>query len=102
MPTEEEMQELRWECEWYYTVVNGVRGTKVVSRKNKNWIFFPAAGEYVRDSIHDKGMKARIWSAGSEDSGEPRILALSETSDIMEFSPVLGANVRPVTTLEKQ
>lgn len=102
MPTEEEMQELRWECEWYYTVVNGVRGTKVVSRKNKNWIFFPAAGMYVRDSIEDKGLKARIWSAGSDDGDEPRMLALDNTSDLTTFSTNWGANVRPVTTLEKQ
>ena len=44
MPTEEESQELIDNCDWEWTTLNGVEGSKVTSRKNGNSIFLPAAG----------------------------------------------------------
>lgn len=46
MPTEEEFKELIDEenCTWEWTNIDGVHGYTVISKKNGNSIFFPAAG----------------------------------------------------------
>ena len=44
MPTKEEMQELIDKCTWTWTTQNGVKGYKVTSKVNSNYIFLPAAG----------------------------------------------------------
>ena len=104
MPTEEEMHELMRCCDWYYTIIHGVRGTIVISRTNKNWLFFPAGGLYMEDAVSELGEAARIRSAGSDEASsgsQPAIFALDKTSDIMHYAAYWGSNVRPVTTLGK-
>lgn len=44
LPTYEEIEELLHFCTWEWTSVNGTLGYKVSSKKNKNFIFLPAAG----------------------------------------------------------
>ncbi len=44
MPTKAEQDELRAECNWEWVEVNGVKGCKVSSKSNSNYIFLPAAG----------------------------------------------------------
>ncbi len=45
MPTYKEWQELRKECDWTWTQINGCFGYKVSSRTTGKFIFLPAAGE---------------------------------------------------------
>lgn len=44
MPTKAEQDELRNHCTWEWTTINGKKGHKVISKKNGNSIFLPAAG----------------------------------------------------------
>lgn len=44
MPSEEEIDELLNQCKWEWKEVNGVKGYKVSSKVNRNWIFLPAGG----------------------------------------------------------
>lgn len=44
MPTKEDQDELRENCDWEWTALNGVNGMKVKSRANGSFIFLPAAG----------------------------------------------------------
>ena len=44
MPTKAEQDELRAECNWEWATINGVKGYKVKSKSNDNFIFLPAAG----------------------------------------------------------
>lgn len=49
MPTKAEQEELRKNCTWEWTTLNGVYGSKVTSKKKgytDKWIFLPAEGEY--------------------------------------------------------
>ena len=46
MPTNAECMELRENTIWTFIIQNGVEGYKVVSKKNGNSIFLPAAGYY--------------------------------------------------------
>ena len=45
-PSKEQMEVLLAECRWLLTKMNDVTGYLVVSKKNDNWIFLPAAGFY--------------------------------------------------------
>ena len=49
MPTKEQQDELRNECDWEWSVVNDVPGMKVKSRTTGSYIFLPAAG-YISGS----------------------------------------------------
>ena len=44
MPTKDEMDELCTNCDWEWATINGVKGYKVKSKSNDNFIFLPAAG----------------------------------------------------------
>lgn len=44
LPTREQQNELRENCDWEWTTYNGVAGMKVKSKKNEAFIFLPAAG----------------------------------------------------------
>lgn len=63
MPTVLEQDELREQCTWQWTVVNGVNGYKVISSKNGNFIFLPAAGWENNGFISGQGTNGAYWSA---------------------------------------
>ena len=54
MPTKEEMQELVDHCEWEWTEVNGVNGSRVIG-PNGSCIFLPAAGHREGTSLSCDG-----------------------------------------------
>ena len=56
MPTEEEIDELIKKCDWEWKEESGVRGFKVTSKFNKNWIFLPAGGCKNVDGVHFEGI----------------------------------------------
>ena len=55
MPTREELNELEYDCSWTWTTQNGVEGYKVISKKNGNSIFLPAAGHRYYDDLSGAG-----------------------------------------------
>ncbi len=62
MPTKDEMQELVDYCEWEWTQVNGVNGSKVTG-PNGSCIFLPAAGYRYGTSLYDDGYYGGSWSS---------------------------------------
>ena len=65
MPTQAELKELKEECTWTWTSVNGVNGYKVASRTNSNSIFLPGAGSnvYQNDTYLPDGGEGRYWGS---------------------------------------
>ena len=69
MPTDEEWSELKYNCSWTWTSINGVNGYIVQSKKSgytDNWIFLPAAGyrdKYYLDDVRSGGY---YWSSSLE------------------------------------
>lgn len=62
MPTSAEQDELRTECSWFWTSVNGVNGYQVTG-PNGNSIFLPAAGLRSGEDIKYRGTRGDCWSA---------------------------------------
>ena len=60
MPTHNQQQELRENCTWIWTTLNGVNGFWVIGL-NGNSIFLPAAGEYGY-SLYFLGVYGYYWS----------------------------------------
>ena len=69
MPTDAEWTELRKNCTWTWTTLNGVNGYEVEGT-NGNSIFLPAAGFRFIDDLSHAGSFGRCWSS-SLDSGSP-------------------------------
>ena len=66
MPTNEEQDELRSECTWTSTTINGVYGRKVTSNKEgytDKWIFLPTAGYRNGSSFYNAGSDGYYWSS---------------------------------------
>lgn len=62
MPTEDELNELRDNCSWSWTTMNGVNGYNVVG-PNGNSIFLPAAGYREGESLNGLGFGGGYWSS---------------------------------------
>ena len=62
MPTDAEWTELRTECTWTWTTQNGVNG-RLVTGKNGNSIFLPAAGYRLSTYLSDAGSNGYYWSS---------------------------------------
>ena len=62
IPTNDEWEELRANCSWNWTTVNGVNG-HLVTGKNGNSIFLPAAGWISNTSIEYYNRRGRYWSS---------------------------------------
>ncbi|MBR0301253.1 MAG: Ig-like domain-containing protein [Bacteroidales bacterium] len=99
MPTDAEWTELRTECTWTWTTQNGVNG-RLVTGKNGNSIFLPAAGNLLSTGLFDAGSYGDYWSF-SLDPDEPAIaLNVYFYSDDVCGSTgtrTNGYSIRPVT-----
>lgn len=62
MPTDAEWTELRTECTWTWTTQNGVNG-RLVTGKNGNSIFLPAAGYRHNANLGYAGSIGNYWSS---------------------------------------
>lgn len=101
MPTKAEQDELRNtdNCTWEWTTLNGVEGYKVISKKNGNSIFLPAAGYRYDDSLHYAGSYGLYWSSSLNTSSGYYAYRLSFGSDYVGCYyryRYLGQSVRPV------
>ena len=62
MPTDTEWNELRTNCSWTWTTINGVYGQLATSKINGNSIFFPATGKMNGTQI-EYGSNGYYWSS---------------------------------------
>lgn len=72
-PTYDEFDELKTQCSWTWTTLNGVYGRKVTSNKEgytNKWIFLPATGHRTDTSLYGAGSYAYYWSS-SLNTGSP-------------------------------
>ena len=102
MPTVDEIEELRKECDWQWTTLNGVTGYKVTSLKNDNSIFLPAAGSYDETRHNSAGSWCEYWSSSCNismhDYWNAYLLSISIYTDISIICSWRneGCSVRPV------
>jgi hypothetical protein len=63
MPTIVELRELKENCMYAWTTVNGVKGGKFTSRVNGRSVFLPAAGCRSGASLNRRGEGGGCWSS---------------------------------------
>ena len=94
MPTASEMRELRDNCDWRWTNVNGISGYRVTG-KNGNSIFLPASGFKLNNRTFDEGSYGYYWSSGS--GSQANYLEFNSYDyDVNGSEPTYGCTVRPV------
>lgn len=86
MPTIDELCEIRDDCIWTETTMNGINGYKVASKTNGNFIFLPFAGFRYNDELAAAGEVAKYWScmlsnATPSEAAFLQLLSSSMTSD---------------------
>lgn len=98
MPTIAELEELKANCSYEWTTVNGVKGGKFTSRLNGRSIFLPAAGCW-RSGASFCGELGYYWSSSLDESFPlfacPVCLARIEV-DVFSDNRSDGRSVRPV------
>ena len=100
MPTAEEFQELLDNCNWTWTTLNGKAGYEVVSEKNGNSIFLPAAGGRLGTSLYGAGSYGRYWGSSPISSDAYLAYALGFGSGyhgVDGYGRYGGHSVRPVS-----
>ena len=104
VPSLEQLNELRSQCEWIHSDLNGVDGYLVKSKTNGNTIFLPTAGQHVNTSRGDDG-RGIYWSSTLR-SARPSYahnvffgLDLGGLSDDDNSLRYRGCSVRPVCAM---
>ena len=97
MPTEAEMEELRDNCTWTWTIQNDVEGYKVTGH-NGNHIFLPAAGNRLGSSLDYAGSYGNYWSSTplGNDYGAYCLYFDSSDHDMDGYGRYRGRSVRSV------
>ena len=97
MPTFNEIEELRNNCTWQWTTLNGVTGYRVTG-PNGNSIFLPAAGYRDGTEVYGQGYCGHYWSSSLNSSSSYSAYGLffSSSSYYYYISRYLGQSVRPV------
>ena len=99
MPTYDEMDELKNNCAWKWTQVNGVYGRKVTGPNGAS-IFLPAAG-YRDNSYLDVGSDGDYWSSSLNTNYSSHAFSLGfRSGDVgwRDYGRCYGRSVRPVCT----
>ena len=99
MPTDAEWTELRENCTWTWTSLNGTKGYEVTSKTNGNSIFLRAAGCRGYDYLDDAGNYGYHW-ASSLNPGSPYlawyVCFYSDNVYRGNYGRDFGLSVRPV------
>ena len=100
MPTDAEWQELRDNCTWTWTTLNGINGVEVKG-SNGNAIFLPAAGFRSSNDVFYTGHYGCYWSSSLDTTAPSNAKFVefqSEDNDIFRnyYSRVCGQSVRAV------
>ena len=104
MPTEEEFDELKSNCNYYWVNVNGTLGRKFYSKKDgytDKFIFLPAARWRVGTELSDSDYRyyGEYWSSSLYNDSPYNSWQLSIASDLMYVgtsSRKTGLTIRPV------
>ena len=99
MPTREQMEELVDYCEWEWTQVNGVYGSKVTG-PNGSCIFLPAAGGRDGSSLYHAGSYGHYWSSTPHVNlvnSAYYLYFISFVSDVYHYDRYYGQTVRAVS-----
>ncbi|MBQ2521777.1 MAG: leucine-rich repeat protein, partial [Bacteroidales bacterium] len=104
MPTYSELNELKTQCTWEWTTLNGVYGSKVTSNKEgytNKWIFLPASGERVGLDLDRIGSEGYCWSSSLLTDSPVHAYSMNFCSNYVGFSlnsygRSKGIPVRPV------
>lgn len=62
MPTTEEWNDLKTQCEWIWREIEGVKGYMVISKNRDNYIFLPSAGYYFEETAHFVETAGYYWA----------------------------------------
>ena len=98
MPTEEELNELRKNCTWTLTTLNGVDGYNVEGPNGKS-IFLPAAGYIFGELLYQEASISYYWSSSlnTSNSNFARGLTFATASYNCDYgNRCYGRSVRPV------
>lgn len=102
-PTKTEQDELRANCTWEWTTLNGVYGRKITSKIENytdNWIFLPAAGIWDGTTLYAAGADAFYWSSSlyeGDSSGAYLVYFRSGSRGWDAGDRFIGRSVRPVS-----
>lgn len=98
MPTMKEYDELLTKCTWTWGDLRGMPGY-LVTAKNGNTLFFPAAGQRVIDDVMWVGEVGRYWSSTLE-AETPTNAALigfiAQYAMLNYLDRTVGGSIRPV------
>lgn len=98
IPTKDNLDELRTQCTWTWTTMNGVKGMEVVG-PNGNSIFLPANGGYPRPDLSEPGVRDYYWSTSLSyrpDCGMSFIIYQEGTKWYSLYGRCSGQAIRPV------
>ena len=99
MPTIAELEELKANCTYTWTTVNGIKGGKFTSRSNGRSIFLPAAGWRYGVTRRSRGENGNCWSSSLDESNpvSARYFSFSpDGADTDSDDRYDGMSVRPV------
>ena len=100
MPTGDQQDELRNNCTYKWTTVNGVKGGRFTSKKNGKSIFLPAAGDRLSSDLYTAGSVGYYWSSTQYPSYMYSAYGLyfgSGDTDWYDSGRCYGLSVRPVS-----
>ncbi len=100
MPSRKQQDELRENCTYEWTTVNGVKGGKFTSKKNGASIFLPAAGNRWGGGLYYAGSYGGYWSSTQDPSLSDNAYYLgfhSSNADWYNYYRYGGHTVRPVS-----
>ena len=98
-PTYDELDELKNQCIWQWTTVNGHNGYRVTSKRNGRSIFLPAAGYRYGGSFINVGLGGDYWSSSltSSSLNAYNLGFFSDGVDWGIYSRSYGQSVRAVS-----
>ncbi len=98
MPTDDEWTELRTQCSWIWTTLNGVNGYKVIGPTG-NSIFLSATGVRFGTYSTDEGFDGEYWSSSlltEYPIGAWDVSFISEVVNREKYIRISGRAIRPV------
>ena len=87
-------------CDWEWNEESGVKGFKVSSKVNKNWIFLPAGGCMNDDGVHFLGIGG-YYLSGSMSNGKLRGAIELVFSRIFKGKKLAGTQYKRLVRLVK-
>ena len=100
LPIFAEMQELKDQCKWKWTIVGGHKGHRVIG-PNGNSIFLPAAGYRYDTGVRDRGSLGYYWSGSLYEGNSYNVYYLVFYNGgaywVYDYDRYVGYSVRPVS-----